>query len=830
MFPVKYIENNMIKNNKEEWWAYYRLEPYNYAFLSAVQKLQFFYKFTQMISQMRRGDIHLLVLSVDEDMRRSQERSKKFSAGSLRDIAIKKIDLQSEVLIDGELFEEPDSIEDTPFFVGDTQLEYRFYVGFRLVPYNDTGLRVYLRDTFNFWADCIRGINHSIMDDYVTVSKEEFDRYQRIEDLTYSRITSLFDFHRVSPQEIGYIIEHIYGLRGVSFEEYNYQYNPEICPGYKKVQTYDLMKLNNVQIDEYPKYVVYTSDRQGTYCSYLSYSEIVGEIEYPGTEVLYYQQSRFDFPVDVSIRLEIVDNKKALSEVRKKKKELNDMDNHAYQSGNDTNSLILDALDDVDELEAYLQESKDVLYRMSYLVRVAASDKQELDERVTSVRDFYDEHNIKLVCPSGDMMNYHTEFIPSAQKANLIKRVMNSDFFAGLGFGAAQDIGEKEGIPIGYVLSSDRFFYLKPWLAAQGVDGAVTNSLSAAFVGSLGWGKSFCNNLLVYWSVLFGASAVIIDPKSERGKWRERLSDIAHEINIINLTSSNENKGMLDPFVIMENINDAENLALDVLTYLMGISIRDNLKYPSLRKAIKNVGKRETRGMLLIIDELRSDDTDVSNSLADHLEGFVDTGLAQLLFSDGNVSKSITFERRLNIIQIADLILPDKDKKTDEYTPTEMLSVALMIVVSTFCLDFIHSGLDTFKIVNIDEAWSLLNITQGKVLANKLVREGRSMNAGIYFCTQNAQDLQDETIKNNIGMFFVFHSEDKDEIIKSLQLLGLDYEDENNQKMISGLKKGECVMKDIYGRINVVKFEYLLPELKYAFGTTPKNQNDVEEW
>ena len=50
-----------------------------------------------------------------------------------------------------------------------------------------------------------------------------------------------------------------------------------------------------------------------------------------------------------------------------------------------------------------------------------------------------------------------------------------------------------------------------------------------------------CNNLLVYYSVLFGGQAVILDPKSERGNWKETLPEIAHEINIVNLTSDKDN-------------------------------------------------------------------------------------------------------------------------------------------------------------------------------------------------------------------------------------------------------------------------------------------------
>ncbi|EQG57133.1 ATPase [Clostridioides difficile] len=127
---------------------------------------------------------------------------------------------------------------------------------------------------------------------------------------------------------------------------------------------------------------------------------------------------------------------------------------------------------------------------------------------------------------------------------------------------------------------------------------------------------------------------VIVDPKAERGKWKETLPEIAHEINIVNLTSDDENKGLLDPYVILSRKKDSESLAIDILTFLTGISSRDSDKFPVLRKAIRNVTQSEQRGLLLVIDELRKEDTSISNSIADHIESFVDYDFAHLLFSD----------------------------------------------------------------------------------------------------------------------------------------------------------------------------------------------------
>ena len=363
----------------------------------------------------------------------------------------------------------------------------------------------------------------------------------------------------------------------------------------------------------------------------------------------------------------------------------------------------------------------------------------------------------------------------------------------------------------------------------QGVKGTVTNALASAFVGSLGGGKSFCNNLLVYYAVLFGGQAVILDPKAERGNWKETLSEIAHEINIVNLTSDKDNAGLLDPFVIMKNVKDAESLAIDILTFLTGISSRDGEKFPVLRKAVRSVTQSDSRGLLHVIDELRREDTPISRNIADHIDSFTDYDFAHLLFSDGTVENAISLDNQLNIIQVADLVLPDKDTTFEEYTTIELLSVSMLIVISTFALDFIHSDRSIFKIVDLDEAWAFLNVAQGETLSNKLVRAGRAMQAGVYFVTQSSGDVSKESLKNNIGLKFAFRSTDINEIKQTLEFFGIDKDDENNQKRLRDLENGQCLLQDLYGRVGVVQIHPVFEELLHAFDTRPPVQrNEVE--
>ena len=553
-----------------------------------------------------------------------------------------------------------------------------------------------------------------------------------------------------------------------------------------------------------------------------------GELDFPSSEIFYYQQQQFTFPIDTSMNVEIVANRKALSTVRNKKKELKDLDNHAWQSDNETSSNVAEALESVNELETNLDQSKESMYKLSYVVRVSANDLDELKRRCNEVKDFYDDLSVKLVRPFGDMLGLHEEFLPASKRyMNDYIQYETSDFLAGLGFGATQMLGENEGIYVGYSLDTGRNVYLKPALASQGVKGSVTNALASAFVGSLGGGKSFANNLIVYYAVLYGAQAVIVDPKAERGRWKETLPEISHEINIVTLTSDEKNKGLLDPYVIMKNPKDSESLAIDILTFLTGISSRDGERFPILRKAIRAVTNSEVRGLMKVIEELRVENTPLSTSIADHIESFTDYDFAHLLFSNGYVEQSISLEKQLNIIQVADLVLPDKETSFEEYTTMELLSVAMLIVISTFALDFIHTDRSIFKIVDLDEAWSFLQVAQGKTLSMKLVRAGRAMNAGVYFVTQNTDDLLDEKLKNNLGLKFAFRSTDLNEIKKTLAFFGVDPEDENNQKRLRDLENGQCLISDLYGRVGVIQFHPVFEELLHAFDTRPPVRKEV---
>lgn len=816
MFPIKYIDNNLVWNKDNEVFAYYELIPYNYSFLSAEQKFIVHDSFRQLIAQSREGKIHALQIATESSIRSMQEQSKKLVTGKLKEVAYQKIDEQTEALVS---------------MIGDNQVDYRFFLGFKLmVTEEQLNLKNIKKSAWLTFTEFLHEVNHTLMNDFVSMPNDEINRYMKMEKLLENKISRRFKVRRLEINDFGYLMEHLYGRDGIAYEDYEYQLPKKKLNKETLIKYYDLIRPTRCVIEESQRYLRLEHEDKESYVSYFTVNAIVGELDFPSSEIFYFQQQQFTFPVDTSMNVEIVENRKALTTVRNKKKELKDLDNHAYQAGSETSSNVVDALDSVDELETDLDQTKESMYKLSYVVRVSADDLDELKRRCDEVKDFYDDLNVKLVRPAGDMLGLHSEFLPASKRyINDYVQYVKSDFLAGLGFGATQQLGETTGIYMGYSVDTGRNVYLQPSLASQGVKGTVTNALASAFVGSLGGGKSFCNNLLVYYSVLFGGQAVILDPKSERGNWKETLPEIAHEINIVNLTSDKDNAGLLDPFVIMKNVKDAESLAIDILTFLTGISSRDGEKFPVLRKAVRSVTQSDSRGLLHVIDELRREDTPISRNIADHIDSFTDYDFAHLLFSDGTVENAISLDNQLNIIQVADLVLPDKDTTFEEYTTIELLSVSMLIVISTFALDFIHSDRSIFKIVDLDEAWAFLNVAQGETLSNKLVRAGRAMQAGVYFVTQSAYDVSKESLKNNIGLKFAFRSTDINEIKQTLEFFGIDKDDENNQKRLRDLENGQCLLQDLYGRVGVVQIHPVFEELLHAFDTRPPVQrNEVE--
>jgi len=334
------------------------LIPYNYSFLSLEEKNQLRHHLRQLVTQNGEGALHALEIATETSIRAVQNQAKQMVQGSLKSVAKQKIDDQTEALVE---------------LVGDQQVHYRFFIGFKLVLTDqEWKLSTYWDELKSAWQDFIYGVNHQLMSDFVSYPKQDLLRYGKMEKLLESKISRRFNMRKLDKNDLGYLLNYLYGQNTAVYANYQYHLPKQHRKKDTLIKRYDLLKPTYCEIEEKQRYLKLTNEdtNQTCYVVYLPMSEVIDGLDTHYSEIFYYQQEQFDFPISTSMNIEIVGNKKALATVRNKKKELKDQDQHAYQSDNETSTTIVEALNSVDELETDLTGSKEAMYKLSYVVRV----------------------------------------------------------------------------------------------------------------------------------------------------------------------------------------------------------------------------------------------------------------------------------------------------------------------------------------------------------------------------------------------------------------------------------------------------------------------------
>lgn len=151
-----------------------------------------------------------------------------------------------------------------------------------------------------------------------------------------------------------------------------------------------------------------------------------------------------------------------------------------------------------------------------------------------------------------------------------------------------------------------------------------------------------------------------------------------------------------------------------------------------------------------------------------------------------------------------------------------------MMVLGNFAKQFALTQRDVFSLILFDESWALGKTTEGKKLYDFLSRMGRSLYTGCIFNGHSVLDIPSEGIKNTITYRACFHTSNKDEADRMLEYLGLEITPDN-EALIMGLGNGQCLFRDVYGRIGVLSFDAVFQNFKDLFTTTPKARQETEE-
>ncbi len=812
-FPLVYFEQNLAVNQAREVWALYRLDPWHYEHLSSAARMGLLWRLSRLFWELEDSAGQVFMVPRSHLASQHLQQLKGAVTGPLAGVAATYCDAAAEHLKDAR-----------------EGFEHEYYLALRLpkaeMPTQGLGYIKSLWQEPRRFIDELMGLKAPGLLDY------ELAAYLQREETLFARISRVTRATRLDPGQIAWLIQRGF-WRGIGDPTRREGWAPDALATPAKdgavelrPEASEIRSLTEGEMDlRNPRRIRMTQltaegERSGL-TSFCFVADLPDELVFPGSEWLYRLED-LPFPVEVCLRWSNMKHEEALAVVRRKKLDINDQDQHTRHSGEDVPIALLDAQEQVAALEHDLKQRRFPTALASVCLAVSAGDERTLIDRVQQLRSHMSTYQIGVEVPAGDQLQAFLDCVPGAPQlmTDYIHRVP-PEVLAGSMFLGTRNLGDQTGPYIGRTGILQRPIYLDPALPPK-----LNRSASIAFLGSLGGGKSFTANLLTYLAVVFGgAQALVLDPKGERTNWLLDLPELAGHLRIVNLGASEEDTGKLDPFIMWRGIADEDyketgNLAVSLLSFLGNVKTGDR-DFLSIMRAVEEVSRRPEPAMGKVVDQLEEmgrQDPETAQ-LAEYFRALSRRAYANLIFGRGH-EQGLDLGHRMNVLQLQRLTMPPAGKPREEFSLEELLSVALMHAITGFATQFTRMDRQTFKIVLLDEAWALMASSQGKSLVSHLLRTGRAMNNAVYLVSQNVADLLDETIKNNIGVKFIFRSFDHQEISKVLQFLNLEPEPENVMALRQ-LDTGQAVFQDLQGRVGVVTLDPVFPHLAKAFDTRP---------
>jgi hypothetical protein len=656
------------------------------------------------------------------------------------------------------------------------------------------------------------------------LSGAELEALAGAEERTFQRLAAITGLRRARTPELQWLLRRG-GCRGIAEPTLEPAWAPDALviegegpPTYEPLE-HDLWRCANAPMTEDPSEppsLEVEAEEGRSSQVILCAGALAEEADFPGpAELLFAPLEGAGFPVDAVLHARWIGNREALGQVRKR---ILDVE-HAYREQAEGSHIGpgWQAEDDRElarEYEAVLQSSAHPPMLRAYLsLAVGAPDRAELERRVEALRERFGE--VRLHRPRGLQHRLFFDHMPRTDAGSVPDycQQMTIEQFGAMVPTASAEVGSAGGPYIGH----------SPGAAARPVRYDPTEAPRTArpsgvlLAGTLGSGKTLAGQAIAYGAQRRGSLVVTFDPKPDHGL--DRVPELAGEVEVLELSGDPSHRGKLDPLQVgLPELR--EELASSYLLELL----RD--PPPSwenaIDRAVRDVVRAGEESLYRVVERLRLSPSDASREAAEALEVLSDFGLARLGFGDEGARRAeiaATSGTSVITIRTPGLSLPDPGASRETYTRAERVSVATLALVAAKALRLVSTNRNRHKIVLLDEAWFLLASTQGRLLLNRLVRLGRSMNTTILLATQRVADLGD--LSELVGVYFLFGQDSIPEAERALAMVDLDPADAVLRSRLTEYRQGLCLMRDLDGRVGEVQFDLVFGELLAALDNTP---------
>lgn len=813
--PVVQYQDNLLLTTIGDVWAYYQLKPFQINVANAQDKTNFKETFVDVFERLQKyDDVDLKLIPVDMDLAGRIQGTSPDWAKDISDVAQYYMGQEEVDILESEF---------------KPVIRDEFYVGVKL---KNTSVGDDLKDKFQFATDLILRRLAETMRYQVKFDDKFFERYQTMNDDVLGILRPL-DAVKMSEEKLINMLGSTYHHQGM--KDFSNM----------RDTAFDLAKLGIVKRE---------TQEETDYISHL----VLNLPDRLDNLALIPELQSFKFPVEVHFKINFPQRdgfKGMKQETRSSKGKYKDELEDALSSDDDsskrsrTNYALAQDLADV-------MDSKDAFMQWLLVLVVRDDDVKQLKIKIREIKTRLSTFNreIDVFQPSFNQELLLYQNLP-ATNLGVFKRwrqFTNAPALAQLMFGTSHELGSRTGFYIGRVLDTNRYFsvdsavassrtllLINPVIANKGIVGAKTDSPHIAITGDTGQGKSFLVKILLNYLAMFDVKLLYVDPKQEVRRWfKASLEDnenrfftkLMNSFHYVTLNANDSaNCGVLDPMLTLnsqstvDEIPSVLTLVKEMLVQVRSIS-QDMELDTALTNAIKQVCNQrlagEQVGTMAIIEILKAGN-EKSQQLANYYESVIPDSMLKLAFSDGQTD-SIEFNNQRTILEVTGLDLPHAEQEVRSYTETQKYSVSIMLALGKYLEKFGREDTKRFSAEIIDEAWIFNASPAGRKVLDGIKRLGRSENNMLIYSTQRVGDVNDEKSNGQYGQIFAFDSADDSERENILRHFGLPV-NKSNMDMLKDLKKGQCLFRDIYGRVGKVVIHSLFEEWTKAFKTVDKN-------
>ncbi|MEC1737606.1 VirB4-like ATPase ConE [Bacillus mojavensis] len=815
--PMKAIHKNLLLTRTGDVWAYYRIKSNSIPMQNREKVESYKKKWQHLFEEITSyEDFHLMMYPSEYEL------EKRFK------------DLETDIAAD--------AIDVTRYYNEETVrlleqrlgrlTKYDFILGVKLKS-SLVNISVELKDNILSFFNTATDTVVKMLGWEQNVSTSFFEKYEEVEE-TLANIMASVRGERLSETEMTYINRYHF-VRGLK-----HQTNEES-------EIKDVRSITNTIIDPTDPSVLHLhSDQDEGYSAFVVIDEFLHNMS---ESDLFYEAQSLPFPVEVQMKIQTESKSITKPALNLKRQQLKEEQKEQQSTGDRSDVSTVTSATMIRHLQDEIKkEDVHVMNWLSVIV-VHGKTKKECVGKATIVKRHLKGAGITCRLPVADQLNLFYKMLPGEKlditDKNWIQKTTQDGVAESL-FAVNSDIGSKIGFFLGWVdrfqehtdlesaiMSSRDFVLFHPFLANQQLKGSKTRSPHCLITGDTGNGKSYLAKLIFNYISMLNIKSLYIDPKKEMRKWIQRvLNDeyirenfplyIAHleRYNYITLDHENtHNWGALDPISFLPPMK-AKELVQVIFEQVYDFKGKDDINTAFLRatsEVIDAKQKGEQVGSLDIIRKMQGHPEEAVQKAGDYLNEVVQDSILKLCIHDGS-NPALSLEKRITILEVENMDLPDHAERLENYTISQLKSSAVMFALGKFC-ELFGMNPDEQTVEFIDEAWIFTTSQQGKKVERQMRRIGRSYNNAEYFISQSTKDALKEEDSGNFGVAFAFDEpNEREEVLKWMNMEVT----KENKKMMESMFQGQCLFKDYYGRTSKISIECLFEEWQGALKTVEK--------